>query len=229
MDLKQYLALLRRRWLYVLAGVLVGTAAAAAFAWSQAPTYTASTVLFVSTPSDQVDPAQAYQGGLFSQQRVQSYAAIVASPIVLSPVQKQLGLKESMQTLQRNVTASAPLNTVLVDISVNDHDAQRARDIANAITRRLVQVVNILEKPRAHQGSAIDPVKVTVVQPAPLPLSPSSPNKKLDLGIGILLGLVAGIVGAQLRETFDTNVRTKHRAESSADAPVLASMGRTAK
>jgi capsular exopolysaccharide synthesis family protein len=127
--------------------------------------------------------------------------------------------------LQGKITASAPPNTVLIDIAVNDRYAARARDIANAITHQFIQVVSNLETPQPQQGAAVSPVKVTVVQPAELPTSPSSPKKKLYLAIGLLLGLVAGIVGAQLRETFDTTVRAKDRAEKSADAPVLASIG----
>jgi capsular exopolysaccharide synthesis family protein len=225
MDLRQYVTLLRRRWLYVLAGALAGVAIAAAFAWSLPPTYTASTVLFVSTPNYQADPTQAYEGGLFTQQRVQSYAEIVSSPLVLAPVAQQLGLDESLQTLQGKVTASAPLNTVLIDISVSDGSAAQARDIANAVSRQFIQVVNTLETPQSQQGTAASPVKVTIVQSAELPTSPSSPRKKLYLVIGLLVGLVAGVVGAQLRETFDTAVRTKNRAEKLAAAPVLASVG----
>jgi capsular exopolysaccharide synthesis family protein len=225
MDLKRYLTLLRRRWLYVLAGALAGVAVAAALAWSLPPSYTASTVLFVSVRADQVDPTQAYEGGLFIQQRVQSYAEIVSSPLVLSPVNEQLGLQESLQTLQGKVTASAPLNTVLIDISVSDGSAARARDIANAVSQQFIQVVNNLETPEPQQAAAASPVKVTIVQSAELPTSPSSPRKKLYLVIGLLVGLVVGVVGAQLRETFDTAVRTKDRAEKLADAPVLASVG----
>jgi capsular polysaccharide biosynthesis protein len=104
----------------------VGTTAAA-LVWSQAPTYTANAVLFVSTPNDQSDASQAYQGGLFSQQRVQSYVEIVSSPPVVSAVKKQLGLDESVQTLQGRITASAPLNTVLIDVSVKDRRAEPSR------------------------------------------------------------------------------------------------------
>jgi tyrosine-protein kinase len=226
MDLKQYLTLLRRRWLYVLAGALAGVAVAAAFAWSLPPKYTASAVLFVSTPNYQSDPTQAYEGGLFVQQRVQSYADIVSSPLVLTPVAEQLGLDESLQTLQGKVTASAPLNTVLLEISVSDGSAAQARDIANAVSRQFIQVVNTLETPPSQLGgTTASPVKVTVVQSAELPTSPSSPKKNLYLAIGLLVGLLAGVIAAQLRDTFDTAVRTKSRAEKLAGAPVLASVG----
>src|SRR5205085_1658669 len=104
----------------------------------------------------------------------QTYAAIVSSPLVLSPVEKQLGLGESLQTLQGKVTASAPLNTVLIDISVNDRYAARARDIANAVTRQFIQVVNNLETSQPQAGATVSPVKVTVVQSAELPTAPSS-------------------------------------------------------
>ena len=63
---------------------LVALGAAAALAWTQTPKYAAHVQLFVST-KDSTDTAAAYQGGLFGQQRVKSYADIVSSDRVVRP------------------------------------------------------------------------------------------------------------------------------------------------
>ena len=61
--------------------------------------------------------------------------------------------------------------------------------MANAVGQQFSVLVNDLETP---QGQTVSPVKVSVVEPATLPGAPVSPNKKLDLALGLLIGLALG-------------------------------------
>lgn len=65
--------------------------------------------------------------------------------------------------------------------------------------------------------------KMTVVQKATVPESPSNPKKKLIIPVGLLLGLVAGTGLAFLLENFDT---TLHSSEEIADQVELPILGR---
>ncbi len=217
MDLKQYLRVLREQWWLIVACVLVAAGAAGALAWTQTPKYAAHIKLFVST-KDSNSATAAYQGSLFGQQRVKSYADIMSSDIVVRAVKLQLNLPDSVSALQGEISASAPLDTVLVNVTVTDKDPVRARDIANAVGKQFTTLVNELETP---QGQTVSPVKVSVVQPAVTPTAPASPNKKLDLALGILIGLAVGIALAVLRETLDTSVTTREQATALVDGPVL--------
>ncbi len=218
MDLRQYVRVIREGWWVIVLCLVVAVGAAAALAWTSTPKYAAHTKLFVST-KDSTDATAAYQGGLFGQQRVKSYADIVSSDVVVSAVKKQLGLPQPVNTLQGEISASAPLDTVLVNVTVTDTDRERARDIANAVGQQFSVLVNDLETP---QGQKVSPVKVSVVEPASLPGAPVSPNKKLDLALGLLIGLAVGIGVAVLRETLDTTVGGREQAAALVDAPVLA-------
>lgn len=218
MDLKQYLRVLREQWWLVAVCTLAALGASAALAWTQTPKYAAHVQLFVST-KDSTDISAAYQGGLFGQQRVISYADIVSSDRVVSAVRQQLHLPESVGSLQGEISASAPLNTVLVNVTVTDADPARARDVANAVGQQFSRLVNELETP---QGQTVSPVKVSVVQPASLPGSPVSPKKQLDLALGLLIGLALGVLAAVLRETLDTTVGSREQAVHLVAAPVLA-------
>ena len=218
MDLKQYVRVLRERWWLVALCVLLGLGASAAVAWTQTPKYAGHIKLFVST-KDGSDTAAAYQGGLFGQQRVKSYADIVASDRVVSAVRSQLHLSESAAAIQSEISASAPLDTVLVNVTVTDKEPARARDIANAVGVQFSSLVSQLE---TTQGQSVSPVKVSVVEPASLPGAPVSPNKKLDLVLGFLIGLALGIGAVVLSETLDTTVGGREDAAELAGAPVLA-------
>jgi succinoglycan biosynthesis transport protein ExoP len=218
LDLKHYVRVLREQWWLIVTCVLVAVGLAAALAWTSTPKYGAHVKLFVST-KDSTDATAAYQGGLFGQQRVKSYADIVASDRVVSAVKSELKLPDSVGTLQSEITGSAPLDTVLVNVTVTDTDRARARDIANAVGRQFSTLVNELETP---QGQTVSPIKVSVVEPASLPGAPVSPNKKLDLVLGLLIGLAVGVGVAVLRETLDTSVGGREEAAELVDAPVLA-------
>lgn len=220
MDLRDYATLLRKRWKLIVACALIGLIAAGTFVSLATKSYSASIKLFVSTTDGGSNISSVQAGGLFSQQRVVSYADIVGTPPVTQPVIKQLGLNLTASALAGKISASAPLNTVLINISVTDPSAVQAQAIANAVGAQFVTVVNALETPA---GSARSPVKVSVVQQASLPGAPVSPKKKLDLVLGLLVGLAVGVGTAVLRQTFDTTLHSPQ--EMQAIAPGLATLG----
>lgn len=204
-DLRDFIRLLRRRWRLVLALTLVGTGAAVGLTEATTPMYQASVRAFVSL-RDSGGSASAYQDNLFSQARVKSYAKIVDSPSITTAVIRDLKLPLSDEQLSERITASVPVDTVLVDITVRDSSPTRARDMANAVGARFATVVGELEQPPDSQES---PVSVTVVRPADRPDSPVSPRVPLNIGLGVLVGLGLGVGLAVLRDSLDSSVKTR--------------------
>ena len=205
MDLRDFLRVLRRRWRIVAALLTLAVVTAVTVTALSTRVYQADAEVFVSLQ----DPgsgttSNAYQGNLFSQERVKSYAKIANSPKVTSAVVTQLGLDLTPEQLAGKITATAPTDTVLVDLIVKDPSAVRARDVANAVSQQFARVVRDLEKPTGRPS----PVTVTVVRPADLPVAPVSPRTKVNIALGLLVGLALGIGVAVLRETLDTTVKT---------------------
>ena len=152
---------------------------------------------------------------------MKSYADIVASAAVLEPVRTQLQLPYSLKQLTSKVSASAPLDTVLVNIVVTDSSPERARAVASAVARQFAIYVVQLEAP---SGTRQTPVKVSIPRPPQTPTDPISPNKSLDIALGLLVGISLGVLGAVLREVFDNSVRSRDEAVELVGAPVLASL-----
>ena len=209
MTLSQYLRVARANWLLIAALTALGALGAAAYAWAQTPMYSASAQMFVSTTGNDSDIATITQGSTLAQQRVKSYAAIITAPDVLDPVIKQLKLPYANATeLSGHVTASSPLDTVLLDVKVTDTVPERARDTANAVAAQFTDYVGRLELP---SGKGTSPVKVTVTAPAVAAGAPDSPKKMLDLALGLLVGLGLGIGLAVLRDSLDRGQRRPQR------------------
>ncbi|MHB8449152.1 MAG: tyrosine-protein kinase domain-containing protein [Mycobacteriales bacterium] len=218
MTLRDYGRVLRKRWRLLAACILLAVGGAAAAIVLTTPTYSASVQLFVSTPIQGVDLANAYSGSQFTQQQVTSYADVVGTPTVTAPVIAQLHLPFTANQLAKKISATVPLNTVLIDIAVSDTNPGRAAAIANAVAAQFVTVVDQLETPTTGGKS---PVRVSVVQGATTPTAPVSPKKTLDLALGLLVGLALGVGGAVLRETLDTSVKTPEELTELAGAPTV--------
>ena len=205
MDLRDYLRILRGRWRLILLCTLLALGAAAAATYLATPMYQAQAQLFVST--SQVDSGNLgglQQGSQFAQQRVKSYADIIDNPLITQAVADDLGLDLTPRQLDEMIEATAPLDTVLINVTVTDESPQQAQAIADAVAQRFTQVADQLETPA---GAPASPVKVSVVRAADVPQSPVSPRPKLNLALGLLVGLAVGVGAAVLRETLDTSVK----------------------
>jgi len=216
-DLREYISLLRRRWLLIASVTVLALLAATAATMLTTPRYESRTQLFVSTQGGS-NSADLAQGSSFSQQRVKSYAEIVTSPLVLGPVIDKLGLDTTPAELGRSVTADAPLDTVLIDVAVRDASPVRAERIAAAIGTQFSATIVSLEQPLTGDRA---PVRATVVQASTLPTSPVTPRVPLNLALGLLVGLALGVAAAVLRSLLDTSVRSEADVREVTGAAVL--------
>ena len=66
-----------------------------------------------------------------------------------------------------------------------------------------------------------------VVSPAQIPLKPSSPNKPLDIGLGLVFGVLAGIVTVVGMEMWSGEVRTSDDVEKMLNVPSIGSVPTT--
>ena len=219
MELIQYWRLIVQNRIVIGASTLVGLVIAAAITFTTTPLYESQAQIFVSTPASTLDISALATGSSFSQQRVKSYAQIINSPKTLEPVIQRLDLKMDAKTLSSMVTASAPLDTVLISLTITDTNPQRAAKIANAVADQFGITVGDLEL----HGIGIDsPVKVSTVKDAIPADSPASPKKVINLALGLLLGFGLGIGIASLRKLLDNTVKNE---DDLLGTPLLAAIG----
>ncbi|MET0885782.1 MAG: polysaccharide biosynthesis tyrosine autokinase [Mycetocola sp.] len=220
MELKDYVRILHKSWVLIVACTLLGVGAAAAYSLTLAPKYQATTQLYVSVRSAEgAATGDLVNGTSFARQAVTSYVDVVNSALVLDKVIDELKLDVSAQQLAPTIAASSPLNTVLIDVTVTNTDPVKAAAIANSVGATFADVVtNQLEKP---EGETASPVKIETIQPAVTPSKPSSPNVQLNIIVGLLVGLAVGLGLAILRSVLDTRIHSSHDIENVTDAAIL--------
>jgi polysaccharide biosynthesis transport protein len=213
---REYLVILRRRWLSVLIIALFTLAAASLLTLAMPKEYTATTRLFFAVAGESV--SELAQGSNFAEKQMSSYAEVATSPLVLEPVVQQLALPTTAAELEKSVEATVPVDTVILEIAATDPDPGRAAAIANAVGAKLGQVAAGLAPSRADGSEA---VHATTLAVADVPTVPSSPNIPRNLGVGLLLGLLLGTGIAILRQLLDNKVRNEQDVRAITDSPIL--------
>lgn len=217
MELRDYLRILRRRWLLITLTTLLCLGAAAAVTASMTPVYEASSRLFVSTAQSDTT-GDAYQGGLFSAQRVTSYANLVSSRETASRVADELGLDVDPDRLVEDVTAEVQPETVLLQINARSTDPELAQALASAYADELTVIVRELETPT---GGGPAPIRASVYDRAPLPEEPVSPQPVRNMALALALGLLLGVGLAVVRELLDTTITSPEGVEGVTTAPLM--------
>jgi len=134
----------------------------------------------------------------------------------------ELGLDRTSEQLAAGITATAPLDTTLIEITVVGQEPALAAEIATAVSESLTTVVESIEQTdTADDSTPISPVRLTLVQHAAVPQAPVSPNVPLNIALGALIGLASGVGMALLRETLDTRIRNERDVELVTDAPII--------
>lgn len=219
MNARTFLQVLRKLWWLVLACVLAGIAAGAAFAAAQPVLYRSTSSVYVSANGGATQ-SDLLQGSTFTQNAVQSYVQLATMPVVLNPVVEGLRLNESAGSLAKRISADVQLNTVIIQVTASDRDPKRAADIANAVRASLADAARTLSA-----GSGTKPaITMRTVATAGVPSTPYTPNVPLLVLLGALLGLAAGLLATWLRGALDTRITSQEQLRAAVgadDAPFL--------
>ncbi|MEU0876164.1 Wzz/FepE/Etk N-terminal domain-containing protein [Nocardia brasiliensis] len=217
MGLIDYWHIVRRRWVIIVAAVMVCLAAAGAYASTLPTTYLAASSMYVSMATG-TSVNDSYQGGLAAQQRVRSYLDLATSATVAKRVIDDLGLQMSVGEVQSKIKAFSPPATTNLVITVESGTAAGARDLANSVVAQFRRLVDELE---TIERDAAPAARVAVVDRAELPTAPSGPQTKRLLILGVLAGLALGCAGAFVRDRTDRTLRTSNDLEALLPVPIL--------
>lgn len=220
MELRDYLRILHKYWVLILATALVGIAVGAGVSLMATPQFQTTTQLYVSVRGEGQAIGDLAQGSTLARQSVSTYASIVRTESVLGPVIDELNLDTTSSALAGQVAAHAPLDQSLVLITVTGTDPAQTADIANAVGQSLKDLVEQnLEAPATEGSPSL--VSLNIVQPAAVPTAPVSPRVPLNIGLGLLVGLVLGVAAAFGRAALDTRVHSLTDIERATDSPIL--------
>lgn len=219
MELSDYLRILRAHWLGIVVILVAGVVVAGGWSLLQPRVYTASASGFVAAQGA-TDLGTSLVGNQLAQSKVKSYLDIGSWRSVAEYAIRELQLAETPEALVGQVRVTNPANTVILQVSASASTPESARDLAEVWLRGIVHQVEQIEA--SSGGSA--PVTVIPGDSARLPTAPSSPNTRLNLALGGLIGLAAGLGYALVRDRMDQRIRSAVQVERATGLAVVAGL-----
>jgi capsular exopolysaccharide synthesis family protein len=220
MELRDYLRAVRKRWWLLVAAVTVALGAAMLVTNLTPPKYAGSVTFFTSAQT-QGGVSDAYQGDLFSQQRVTSYVDLLTSDRLATMVVNNHRIGLTPQQVQRRISAQAIPNTVLLSATVTDGDRAQALRITEALAIEFAALVQIIETPPGATGPT---ARIEVIAGPKLAPKPVAPTPLRNAGFALVLGVLVGVGAAALREALDTTVKNAETLSQATAHPVLSSI-----
>ncbi|GAA1519748.1 polysaccharide biosynthesis tyrosine autokinase [Nocardioides humi] len=221
MDFKQFLTVLRRRWMSIVTIILLALGVSAAITFTRTPMYESKTQIFLTV--DVRDTTDAYAALLFASNRAASYATVVKSTELAERVIDQLDLDMTPEALASRIDAKVVESTSLIQITVRDENPRDAQTIADVTTEEFTTYVAGLETP----GGSTDEsqIRAQITDKASYNANQVSPDVVLNLVVAGLIGVLLGIGLAVAREILDRTIRTADHVAELTESPVLASIG----
>ena len=277
-DLREFLATIARRKRLVLTVTIALTTLAALYSYSRTPVYTAKAAILVrpilTNPLESIP---------LERLSLQTEIRIATSAAVADVARDLLDSRDSLTTLLRNVSVSAPQDAQILEFSYSHTDTREAQRGAQAFadaylefkaaqavesiarhastlqaeTDKLdedirglnAEIADLLEgspewEDLVDQRRAVEATRLAlqnqlatvstlsvdagqVIQPAELPASPSRPNHRIDLLLGVLIGLIAGVGSASMSERLRDRIESQASFEHILEAPVLGVIPKT--
>lgn len=178
------------------------------------PIYQSSSQFIVNQSKDQ-ETNQIDSGTIRTNvDLINTYNVIITSRAILSGVIEELDLDMKAEDLAKKITVSSEQNSQVVTVSVKDPHPTQATEIANTVVSIFQdEIVDIMN---------VDNVSILTEAYTPADPSPVAPNKKLNVAIAVVLGLMVGVGLAFLLDYMDTTIRTQEDAEKVfKDLPII--------
>jgi capsular polysaccharide biosynthesis protein len=213
MQIRDYWLVISKRWWIILLVGLVAAGVAFGYSRLQTPVYRSNSFMLVS-PS-RLD----YGLTLVIKNLLRQYSRQLETDKLAQVVSDRLRLDISPEELRRRVKVISVDEDFLLQIQVDDTEANRAYDIAFVLADEFVKMQQIRMAP-------IDPrdrIEVTLLD-KPTPGVLNWPKTRETVIAGALLGLILGLILAFLLEYLDDTIKTSEDVERYTDLPILASI-----
>ncbi|WP_054026160.1 YveK family protein [Bacillus sp. FJAT-28004] len=221
LDLRQYMAIIKKRLALIIVFVFLCTAVAAVISmFFKDPVYEASTKIIVNQTTTQMATGQLDLNQINSNiKMIDTYKEIIKTPAILDKVAKQypqLGLTAT--ELSRKIQVSSVNNTQVMTLVVQDVDYKQAAQVVNAVSnvfREEIQHIFKVENVSILNEAVVD------AQPSPV-----SPNVPLNTAIAFIVSLMIAVGITFLLEYMDDTIKTEADVLQFLGQPTLAMISR---
>lgn len=211
--IEEIINILLKRWKMILSITLLATLTAGIVSFFViAPKYEASTKVFIGKEkTDSKDQNYNNSDIQMYQQLLKTYAEVIKTNALVEKAIDAEGFDLTSKDVLSGLTVTPAANTQILEITYISKDRNLSKEVLDSITNQFIKTSTEL----------IPNGNVKIVEPAELPENPASPNKKLNIAIAFLLGLMVSVGLAFLLEFLDNTFKSKDQLEQILGIPVI--------
>ncbi|WP_415347894.1 YveK family protein, partial [Clostridium perfringens] len=179
------------------------------------PQYEAKTKLFIGKQETSQNTANYDNNDIMMYQKLmKTYAELVKTSDLVTKAVKSANLNYNQNEIKgilNNLTANPSSDTQILDLSFKGGNPKEVLKVTEAITDEFI----------SESKDIIPNGNVQVIQKAQLPERPVSPNKKLNILIAFVLGLMIGVGVVLLLEYLDNTFKSREELEKTLELPII--------
>ncbi|EOL45318.1 lipopolysaccharide biosynthesis protein [Enterococcus phoeniculicola] len=198
-SLKDIFEVLRKHIASIFISMFAGLAIAGVVTFFViTPKYSSQAQLIVTLPQTETANVNDVNTNL---QMINTYKDMIVGDLVMNEVEERLAKDDNVEMTAKEIKGSISIiqspNSQMFSIQATSTNAVTSQQIANTTA--------IVFQENAKDVLSVD--KISIISTAVASPSPVSPNNKLNLAIGLVLGLMVGIGFAFLLQLMDRTVK----------------------
>lgn len=212
-DLREYFFILKKKmWIIGLSAIVCGIISGLISFFVLTPVYEANTSLIVNKEVENEMTQMSTSDDLnFVQKLAVTYGEIIKSRTVITSTISKLNLDMTYEELLESISVTNVDSTQIIKISVKNTSPIVAAKICNTIPE-----IFSTEAQRVVKASGVE-----VIDKATIPENPVKPNKKMNIAIAMVLGVMVSVFLIFLKEALNTKVKEPKDIEEKLGIPVF--------
>ena len=212
-DLREYFFILKKKiWLIIASALICGLISGLISFFVLKPVYQANTSLIVNKEvENQVTQMTTTDDLNYVQKLAVTYGEIIKSRTVITSTIEKLKLDMTYEELSEAISVTNVDSTQIIKISVQHNSPLIATKICNTIPEIFSKEVQ-----RVVKASGVE-----VIDKAIVPENPIKPNKKMNIAIAAVLGVMASVFVIFLMEALNTSIKEPKDIEEKLGIPVF--------
>lgn len=209
--LEEIFEAIKKRWLIIVSITLIITIISAILSFFVIkPEYEASIRVFIG--KDEMENQNYNQNDVLMYQKLmKTYSEIIKTKDLVSRGLEGVSLKIKPSEVLKNLTVITVSDTQILQIKYKSKNPEEAKSVIEGIYDEFIKT----SKEIVPNGN------IKVIEEVEVPENPVSPNKKMNILIALVLGIIIGVGLALLLEFSDNTFKNKDQLERELDIPVI--------
>nr|WP_291707723.1 Wzz/FepE/Etk N-terminal domain-containing protein [Clostridium sp.] len=210
--MEELIGTLKKRWKIILISLVLFLLSAVILSFFiMTPKYEASTKFFIGKQTIGDDQNYNPNDVVMYQNLMKTYSEIIKTPDIVERSIEKSKANLRVADVESKLKVEVIADTQILEVSYRGISYVETKELVNNLTNEFISV----SKDLVPNGN------IKVLQSVMISEEPVTPNKKINIIIGIFAGIVIGIILAFIVEIFDKTIRSKEELESNIDLPII--------